>query len=442
MYCNIDEFAKNGKVVGIGAVGLCVAHEDKCIKLIPFFKDNIKNDSKNGIFDKSLGENVEVTLTKKLSHIKSLHRHVLEYFDSGYIGNVKLFLDELKQSDQNNEEALEMIEEFEQRLQSEDYIDKPVRYICEEYVEDGTLADLAEDQYIGKEEWLTIIFQVVFTLASIQKEIPHFRHNDLHAGNILIKRIPYQKLTYRFGPKKWSFKTDICIKIMDFDWGWFPKQENIKLDDEDKYGRMGIINDCYDLHGFLNLIKNHASIDDTNPMEYSHIANVLNRLLPNDALFNGERTPYCCDFKLSNYNFVYQFLRDMVRSGKLYHHNDLSEKEKGKVEFDYDVDDPLEDLDVWDEYWESASFYEQSNNRTNYEELIHAEKMLCKAIAHNRALLRYVLANNMRMQDREQFLSHTDFQECFLYNMNVYIDFPTAAELLLMPKYNKMFKYL
>jgi len=46
-----------------------------------------------------------------------------------------------------------------------------------------------------------LIFQTVFTLATIQKTIPSFRHNDLHLSNVLVQQMDKKGLSQKF-PKR------------------------------------------------------------------------------------------------------------------------------------------------------------------------------------------------------------------------------------------------
>jgi hypothetical protein len=49
-----------------------------------------------------------------------------------------------------------------------------------------TLSDLLKQNKITEQEWLAILFQVIFGLAVAQKHF-QFTHNDLHADNIMLK---------------------------------------------------------------------------------------------------------------------------------------------------------------------------------------------------------------------------------------------------------------
>lgn len=67
----------------------------------------------------------------------------------------------------------------------------------------------------------SIMFQLIYTLAVIQDKYPSFRHNDLHAGNILVSQIPIKDENeyFKFIYKDKTFympNTGIIIKLIDF----------------------------------------------------------------------------------------------------------------------------------------------------------------------------------------------------------------------------------
>jgi len=55
-----------------------------------------------------------------------------------------------------------------------------------------TLDELLKEKKLSEQEWLSILFQVIFGLAVAQKNFK-FTHNDLHSSNIMLKptKIPY-----------------------------------------------------------------------------------------------------------------------------------------------------------------------------------------------------------------------------------------------------------
>jgi hypothetical protein len=63
-----------------------------------------------------------------------------------------------------------------------------LRYVFAEFVNGGTLEDLLTFSwmYLNNEIYRVILFQVMFSLYTLYKEFPGFRHNDMHTGNVLL----------------------------------------------------------------------------------------------------------------------------------------------------------------------------------------------------------------------------------------------------------------
>lgn len=103
-----------------------------------------------------------------------------------------------------------------------------------------------------------LIFQVLYTLAALQKKLPGFRHNDLSTNNVLIKRLRRRPLlVYSFGGKTWHVWSTVLPAISDYDFVHVPG--NATLSNErviaNKYGVDGRPNDSYDSHFFLKSVQ-------------------------------------------------------------------------------------------------------------------------------------------------------------------------------------------
>lgn len=124
------------------------------------------------------------------------------------------------------------------RLEVEDQIRSSSNLLISEYIEGGSLDNWVYDIYendstITNEEWKTMIFQLIYSIAVIQY---HYKmmHNDFHYGNILIdtsiKKTPGQYFVYKiqdnvyylpntgYLPKCWDFEFAMSYsnKIPDF----------------------------------------------------------------------------------------------------------------------------------------------------------------------------------------------------------------------------------
>lgn len=74
------------------------------------------------------------------------------------------------------------------------------------------LEEISDDDLLG------ILFQVIYTIYAIQKIYPNFKHNDLHLGNVLVRKMKYSDVRcYKVGRK--MFKIENCkffATIIDF----------------------------------------------------------------------------------------------------------------------------------------------------------------------------------------------------------------------------------
>lgn len=67
------------------------------------------------------------------------------------------------------------------------------------------------------EDWNSILFQIIFSLAVVQDHNKAFRHNDLKPDNIFINILPSeQTFYYYFDNTYYSIKTKYFVKIADF----------------------------------------------------------------------------------------------------------------------------------------------------------------------------------------------------------------------------------
>lgn len=93
--------------------------------------------------------------------------------------------------------------------------DFPTQLIFIEKLE-YTLDDLMENEDISDEEWLSILFQICFGLAVVQKKY-NFVHNDLHSSNIMFSKTQQEFLFFEINKKIYKIPTFGKItKIIDF----------------------------------------------------------------------------------------------------------------------------------------------------------------------------------------------------------------------------------
>lgn len=86
---------------------------------------------------------------------------------------------------------------------------------------DTSLSTLVQQDNLTKFELKCLLFQVVYTLAAIHRRMPSFRHNDLHASNVLVQMFDHDKImktapdacvVYEYGPVKFYLPVRKCNK--------------------------------------------------------------------------------------------------------------------------------------------------------------------------------------------------------------------------------------
>ena len=121
-----------------------------------------------------------------------------------------------------------------------------------------------------------LIFQVVYTLACLQKILPGFRHNDLSTNNVLIKKPPGPATTrYVVGGR--TFCTDnmpVAAVLTDFDFTHVPGHavlSNERIVGE-RYGISNDANEGYDVHLFLKSLSKCLTRRSAAPLTRAFLA--------------------------------------------------------------------------------------------------------------------------------------------------------------------------
>jgi hypothetical protein len=100
-----------------------------------------------------------------------------------------------------------------------------------------------------------MVFQVLYTLAALQKRYPGFRHNDLSTNNVLVKKLRNRPLlSYSVGDRTYYAANNVLPALADYDFVNVPgvlrnqrvHSGNFKVD--------GRRNDSYDSHFFLKSV--------------------------------------------------------------------------------------------------------------------------------------------------------------------------------------------
>ena len=166
------------------------------------------------------------------------------------------------------------------RLEVEEQIKTHSNMLISEFVEAGSLDNWVYDIYEDDEtisdiQWKSLVFQIVYTLAIIQKKYK-MMHNDLHYGNILIDNTikPGGYFVYEIKDKKYYiFNNGILPKL--WDWEFCMCYSN-KI--EDFYPNQFIIGKCeFDKKTFItkepepNDNSSYDSDDLNVPFNYNEI---------------------------------------------------------------------------------------------------------------------------------------------------------------------------
>jgi serine/threonine protein kinase len=185
---------------------------------------------------------------------------------------------------------------FMKRCNKKEFYDTATVLISE-WVNGGDLLDFLRRNYkkLELKHWKVIVFQIIFTLAVIQKKYPGFRHNDLKANNILVEitkrpKTP-QYYEYQYEDKRFQVP-DIGIqtRLWDFDFSCIPGViENQKVDASwtNKINVKPEPNRYYDVHYFFcTLLGFFPDLEEVIPYELQHF---YSKVLPEK--FRTE--PFC-----------------------------------------------------------------------------------------------------------------------------------------------------
>lgn len=82
-----------------------------------------------------------------------------------------------------------------------------------------TVGNVQQARSLTKPEWVSVMFQMLFAMAKIQKEFPGFRHNDFHAGNLMLTRWGQTSPTYKINGQCFTFPPSRPRAVV-IDFGW------------------------------------------------------------------------------------------------------------------------------------------------------------------------------------------------------------------------------
>tara|TARA_Y100000996_G_scaffold101642_1_gene73869 strand:- start:2205 stop:3554 length:1350 start_codon:yes stop_codon:yes gene_type:complete len=179
-----------------------------------------------------------------------------------------------------------------------------ITFMYSEYANSGTLKSFLKNNRnnILPIHFRTIVTQILYNLYRIQKKYPSFRHNDLHADNVLINSTsPSRVKLYKVNNSTLKVH-DIGIQALISDYGLSTVNgiKNPEVDNDPKLfykTKSGIFrgsHPMYDIQYFLNALRQEIRILGIhNGME---VIQFIERILPREYL--GIRSDKIDDFRL------------------------------------------------------------------------------------------------------------------------------------------------
>lgn len=225
-----------------------------------------KEDDYGGIQNPNRPENAELRMLKLLSDfvitMKTPHLILpIGTFNTSIKPFINIPTNLVNLTDDRNQSYRDFIEKYENNE-----FDDLVSVLISEWANGGDLLDYIRRHYkkMTLETWTIIFFQILFTLATIQKHYASFRHNDLKANNILVVILEDEEKDKLYGyaiknePVKFKIPAiGIQTKIWDFDFACIDgiiENNKVNSDWTRKMNISKIKNQYYDIHYFFNTL--------------------------------------------------------------------------------------------------------------------------------------------------------------------------------------------
>ena len=358
------------KKIGSGNYGniyqYCLENKCKFSFVIKSTKiDSLVYDYKQGYDNPYLPENVEIQMTKTLNKL------LYDYNSPNiplYIGDFKCFISKYPNS-------------FYKRYLITEKADGSLSSILRIFIKKFYKNQDIKSTLLNIK---SIFFQIVAMLYIIQYKYPKFKHNDLHIGNILYKKISSPTFyTYNYDDKLFTVPVEYKLIIWDFDFSSIAGYiDNIKT---------------FEFHGGL-------SLNFDNPLG---IFEEPNKYLDLHKIFNSIRSIfYKVDIPIQKYNFfnfldiiVPQKFRGSTVPGFVYNYS---------LYYDYEFITPKDVLHF--PYFNE--FLNQDSDEENINNFFSDENMFINYVPYNPPVqnktkfleykLDYIKYKNPKMNDKSQ----------------------------------------
>ena len=289
----------------------------------------------------------------------------------------------------------------------------------------GDLLEFLHRTPINDEEWIQIVFQALYTFAAIRQQSPGYRHCDSHLGNFLVERHAPKTVVYEYEGDRYKFvDTTFTIKLSDFDWSYEPvASENLKHNKEDRFGRCPSSNPVFDVHYFLNVLKN-TDFECGNRITHRGLLRLY------EDVFGGSSSPYegeynllCQDYKLSCWGLVQKLFFEIALGSDGVVVPKLVDQRFSAV--------PDQINRLYRIYRRRRLAYTSVRSRRRYGELRRTAWALSKEIVNERRLLRHLFQNYFKPAQRAHFL-HNPLFRVEMLDTNAYepSGFPTVENML------------
>ncbi len=144
-----------------------------------------------------------------------------------------------------------------ERLKALSPVQQKYNNVCFMEMFDDNMTRFLNEKRYDEAALRAMIFQVLYTLAALQKAFPGFRHNDLSTNNVLVKKLSRPTLvSYAFGGKTYYVNVAEFAALSDYDFTHVPKHPYLANERvlSGKYKVDGRRNDSYDTHFFLKSV--------------------------------------------------------------------------------------------------------------------------------------------------------------------------------------------
>lgn len=156
--------------------------------------------------------------------------------------------------------ALRLTPVLKERLAMLSPLQRQFNNVCfMELFHDNLTRFLVKERY-DERTLCSIVFQVLYTIAALQRKFPGFRHNDLSTNNVLIKKLGRSpRLAYAVPaapPAVFHIAIPYLVALSDYDFVHVPTSADMKNERvlSGKYKVDGRPNDSYDSHFFLKSV--------------------------------------------------------------------------------------------------------------------------------------------------------------------------------------------